>query len=89
MKRLVVGPFNRVEGDLEVSLDVANGRVQSAYVNSPMYRGFEQILKDKHPLDALVYVPRICGICSVAQSAAAGPGTGDMQWVYSLLKMAA
>lgn len=70
MKRLVVGPFNRVEGDLEVSLDVADGRVQAAYVNSPMYRGFEQILKDKHPLDALVYVPRICGICSVAQSAA-------------------
>ena len=70
MKRLVVGPFNRVEGDLEVSLDITNGRVQSAYVNSPMYRGFEQILKDKHPLDALVYVPRICGICSVAQSAA-------------------
>ena len=70
MKRLVVGPFNRVEGDLEVTLDVAEGRVQSAYVNSPMYRGFEQILKDKHPLDALVYVPRICGICSVAQSAA-------------------
>jgi Ni,Fe-hydrogenase I large subunit len=70
MKRLVVGPFNRVEGDLEVSLDIADGRVQSAYVNSPMYRGFEQILKDKHPLDALVYVPRICGICSVAQSAA-------------------
>lgn len=70
MKRIVVGPFNRVEGDLEVSLDVANGSVQAAYVNSPMYRGFEQILKDKHPLDALVYVPRICGICSVAQSAA-------------------
>ena len=70
MKRLVVGPFNRVEGDLEVALDVADGRVQAAFVNSPMYRGFEQILKDKHPLDALVYVPRICGICSVAQSAA-------------------
>ena len=70
MKRLVVGPFNRVEGDLEVTLDVADGRVQGAYVNSPMYRGFEQILKDKHPLDALVFVPRICGICSVAQSAA-------------------
>ena len=70
MKRLVVGPFNRVEGDLEVSLEVVDGSVHAAYVNSPMYRGFEQILKDKHPLDALVYVPRICGICSVAQSAA-------------------
>ncbi|EQD80920.1 nickel-dependent hydrogenase large subunit, partial [mine drainage metagenome] len=71
MKRLMVGPFNRVEGDLEVALDIAEGRVQAAYVNSPMYRGFEQMLKDKYPLDALVYVPRICGICSVAQSAAA------------------
>lgn len=69
--RRVVGPFNRVEGDLEVTLEIADGRVSTAYVNSPMYRGFEQILLGKHPLDALVYVPRICGICSVAQSAAA------------------
>ena len=69
--RRVIGPFNRVEGDLEVTLDIADGRVAAAYVNSPMYRGFEQILQGKHPLDALVYVPRICGICSVAQSAAA------------------
>jgi hydrogenase large subunit len=68
--RRVIGPFNRVEGDLEVTLEIAGGRVSAAYVNSPMYRGFEQILQGKHPLDALVYVPRICGICSVAQSAA-------------------
>ena len=25
MTRLIVGPFNRVEGDLEVSLDIADG----------------------------------------------------------------
>ncbi len=71
MTRRVIGPFNRVEGDLEVTLEIADGRVSAAYVNSPMYRGFEQILQGKNPLDALVYVPRICGICSVAQSAAA------------------
>jgi Ni,Fe-hydrogenase I large subunit len=71
MTRRIIGPFNRVEGDLEVTLDIEDGRVRAAYVNSPMYRGFEQILAGKHPLDALVYVPRICGICSVAQSAAA------------------
>ncbi|NTV11677.1 MAG: nickel-dependent hydrogenase large subunit [Zoogloea sp.] len=69
--RIVVGPFNRVEGDLEVSLDVADGRVASARVTAPMYRGFEQILAGKVPLDALMLVPRICGICSVSQSAAA------------------
>ena len=67
MTRIVVGPFNRVEGDLEVRLDVAGGRVREAYVNSPLYRGFEQILQGREPADALVVVPRICGICSVAQ----------------------
>jgi hydrogenase large subunit len=71
MTRLLVGPFNRVEGDLEVRLDVADGQVNQAWVNAPMYRGFEQILQGKHPLDAMVYVPRICGICSVTQSVAA------------------
>ena len=71
MSRLIVGPFNRVEGDLEVSIEIADGRVAAAYVNSPLYRGFEQMLPGKDPMDALVIVPRICGICSVSQSAAA------------------
>ncbi len=76
--RLLVGPFNRVEGDLEVTLDVADGRVASARVNAPMYRGFEQILRGREPHDALVYVPRICGICSVSQSVAAARALADL-----------
>ena len=76
MTRLLVGPFNRVEGDLEVRLEVQDGRVKEAWVNATMYRGFEQILQGKHPLDALVYVPRICGICSVTQSVAAARALG-------------
>lgn len=75
--RLVVGPFNRVEGDLEVQLDVVDGTVRSAHVNATMYRGFEQILLQKPALDALVYVPRICGICSVSQSVAASRALAD------------
>jgi hydrogenase large subunit len=71
MSRLVVGPFNRVEGDLEVILDIADGKVREARVKSSLFRGFEQILQGKAPLDSLVFVPRICGICSVSQSAAA------------------
>ncbi len=70
-ERLVVGPFNRVEGDLEVQLEVAEGRVASARVVAPMYRGFETMLGGRDPHDALVIVPRICGICSVSQSVAA------------------
>ncbi|MDP2093479.1 MAG: nickel-dependent hydrogenase large subunit [Hydrogenophaga sp.] len=78
MSRLLVGPFNRVEGDLEVQLDIADGRVTSAQVNATMYRGFEQILQGKLPHDALVYVPRICGICSVSQSVASARALADL-----------
>ncbi|MBI5718060.1 MAG: nickel-dependent hydrogenase large subunit [Burkholderiales bacterium] len=69
--RLVVGPFNRVEGDLEVRLTTAGGRVRRAEVVASMYRGFENMLVGRDPRDALVIVPRICGICSVSQSVAA------------------
>lgn len=77
MSRLVVGPFNRVEGDLEVRLDVADGRVRSAEVSAPLYRGFEQLLPGRAPEDALAIVPRLCGICSIAQSAAAAYALAD------------
>ncbi len=77
--RRIIGPFNRVEGDLEVQLQIDDGRVTDAWVVSPLYRGFEQILQGKNPMDALVYVPRICGICSVSQSLAAASALADMQ----------
>ncbi len=77
--RRLLGPFNRVEGDLEVQVEVVDGKVSAAWVNSPLYRGFEQILTGKDPRDALVYTPRICGICSVAQSVAAARALAQAQ----------
>ena len=81
MPRLVVGPFNRVEGDLEVTLEVADGAVREARVNSPLYRGFEQLLLGRDPFDALVFAPRICGICSVSQSYAAARALAQLAGV--------
>ncbi|MCH8467660.1 MAG: nickel-dependent hydrogenase large subunit, partial [Roseinatronobacter sp.] len=74
--RLVVGPFNRVEGDLEVHLDIRDGAVASARVNAPLYRGFERMLEGRDPRDALTITPRICGICSISQAAAAARALG-------------
>ncbi|MBF6057775.1 nickel-dependent hydrogenase large subunit [Thiomicrorhabdus heinhorstiae] len=71
MSRILVGPFNRVEGDLEVQLEIEAQKVTSARVNSTLFRGFESMLQGRPPSDALVYAPRICGICSVSQSVAA------------------
>ena len=71
MTQLIVGPFNRVEGDLEVRLETEHGAVTAAYANSPLFRGFEVMLNGADPRDALTLTPRICGICSISQSAAA------------------
>jgi hydrogenase large subunit len=71
MSRIIVGPFNRVEGDLELTLDIELGRVAEARVATPLYRGFEQILVGRPAADALTIAPRICGICSLSQSLAA------------------
>jgi Ni,Fe-hydrogenase I large subunit len=76
-RRVIVGPFNRVEGDLEVRLTVAQGMVAAAEVNATMFRGFESMLVGRHPMDALTIVPRICGICSVSQSIAAARALAD------------
>ncbi|MEM9474538.1 MAG: nickel-dependent hydrogenase large subunit [Pseudomonadota bacterium] len=77
MTKLIVGPFNRVEGDLEVRLDVDAGQVTAAYANSPLFRGFEVMLDGADPRDALTLTPRICGICSISQSAAAAQALAD------------
>ncbi len=81
MSRLILGPFNRVEGDLEVQLEVHDGRVTEARVNAPMYRGFEVMLVGRDPMDALTIAPRICGICSVSQSVAAARALADASGV--------
>ncbi len=81
MTRRIVGPFNRVEGDLEVRLEINDSRVTEAFVTSTLYRGFEQILQGKDPRDALVYTPRICGICSVSQLSASATALAEAQGI--------
>jgi coenzyme F420-reducing hydrogenase alpha subunit len=59
MTRITIGPFNRVEGDLEVKLDIEDGVVASAEVTVPLYRGFEQILEGRPTSPMPRKMPRI------------------------------
>ncbi len=77
--RRILGPFSRVEGDLEVQVEVDRGFISKAWVNAPLFRGYEQILQGKDPRDALVYTPRICGICSISQSVATARAIAESQ----------
>lgn len=63
--------LNRVEGDLELALDVEDGRVVDARCIGVMYRGFEQLMIGRSPRDAAVITPRVCGICGTAHLYAA------------------
>ncbi len=70
-KSVHVYPLNRVEGDLKVSVEIDNNIVTDAWCTGTMYRGFENIMVGRSPLDSLVVTPRICGICSTAHLTAA------------------
>jgi uptake hydrogenase large subunit len=70
-KQIRIFPFNRVEGDLKVHLRIEDGVVRDAWCAGSMYRGFENIMKGRGPLDGLVITPRICGICTTAHLTAA------------------
>ena len=70
-KEIQILPLNRVEGDLEVHFKIENGMVSQVRCVGNMYRGFENLLKGRAPLDGLVITPRICGICSTAHLKAA------------------
>jgi len=62
---LSVSPVTRIEGHLGVKIETDNGRVTSAQVVGEMFRGFEQILRGRDPLDAQQITQRICGVCPV------------------------
>ncbi|MBI4284151.1 MAG: nickel-dependent hydrogenase large subunit [Chloroflexi bacterium] len=70
-KSVKINPFNRVEGDLEITVEIEDGKVADARASGVMFRGFEIILKERNPMDAIVFTPRICGICGGAHSTAA------------------
>src|SRR5262249_28052103 len=63
-RRMITVEMNRVEGDLEVKLELDDHTVTDAWCVGKTYRGFEQLLRGRDPNDALVIAPRICGICS-------------------------
>jgi len=70
-RRTIRIDLNRVEGDMEVRLELEGQTVTDAWCVGTMFRGFEQILVGRDPGDALVITSRICGICTTSQLYAA------------------
>ena len=66
VQTLDISPVGRVEGDLDVHVDIQDGRVINAWTQAELFRGFDVILRDKDPQAGLVVTPRACGICGAS-----------------------
>ena len=49
---IAIDPVTRIEGHLKAEVVVENGKVVDAKLTGGMYRGFESILRGRHPRDA-------------------------------------
>lgn len=69
-KRIIVDPVTRIEGHLRIDVEVENGQVSKAWSSGQMWRGIENILKDRDPRDAWAFTQRICGVCTTVHALA-------------------
>lgn len=64
-KRVIIDPITRIEGHLRIEVVVdENNVVKEAYSGSTLWRGLEQIVKNRDPRDAGFFMQRICGVCT-------------------------
>ncbi len=77
-KKLSIDPVTRIEGHLAIETSIGDGVVTGARVAGRMYRGFEQLLIGRHPIDAARITQRICGICHEVHGIAASIALEDL-----------
>jgi hydrogenase large subunit len=70
----MIDPVTRLEGHLkvEVTIDNVHGsqQVTEAKASGTLYRGFENLLVGKEPVDSQHITQRICGVCPTAHGMA-------------------
>jgi len=68
--KVLIDPMTRIEGHLKIEATVENKKVVDAKCSGTLYRGFEQILTGRDPLDAVQITQRFCGVCPVPHAIA-------------------
>ena len=67
---ITIDPVTRIEGHLKIDAFVDDGEVKDAQCCGTLFRGFENILVGRHPLDASRITQRVCGVCPTAHGTA-------------------
>ncbi len=73
-RTISISPLTRIEGHLAIHTETEKApgghRVTAARCEGEMFRGFEEILRGRDPLDAQQVTQRICGVCPVSHGIA-------------------
>lgn len=64
-------PISRIEGHAQAVIDIQRGQAVRAFFQATEFRGFERFLQGTPAEEAIVIVPRICGVCATAHHLAA------------------
>jgi len=67
---ILIDPVSRIEGHMRVDVVIDGGQVKDARCSGTLFRGFENILVGRHPLDAVRLTQRVCGVCPMIHSTA-------------------
>ena len=67
---ITIDPISRIEGHMRVDVVVDGGEVKDARASGTLWRGFENILVGRHPLDAVRLTQRVCGVCPMIHGTA-------------------
>jgi hydrogenase large subunit len=75
MATIKIEPLTRIEGHLEIEVTVESvggqDQVVDARSSGTTFRGFEMLLPNRDPRDAVHLTQRICGVCPVSHAMAA------------------
>ena len=67
-ERIVIDPITRIEGHLRVEAAIEGGKIKEAYSSGTMVLGIDNIVRNRDPRDAWVFVGRVCGVCTSIHS---------------------
>ncbi|WP_455277943.1 nickel-dependent hydrogenase large subunit [[Eubacterium] cellulosolvens] len=71
MVEITIDPVTRIEGHLNIKVNLENSKFTDAWASHALFRGFEEILQGRDPRDAIYIASRMCGVCYTSHGIAA------------------
>jgi hydrogenase large subunit len=75
--KITIEPITRISGPLSIEIEIEKNKIVNAKSSGMLFRGFENMLVGRPPLDAVYFTERICGICSTAHGVVASLALED------------